>query len=195
MHLRLRLDAAGETLLALSDALRTADEVWVVSAGLASYLRGEPAFRYVERRLDDPASASTRTFYRLARPEETRLTKHSPMIIDLGIVGNLLPYGLTGGAAGLLVYFLKNLAKIGSFLPEISRSWHQGWTEAEKAKRDRELATTHAELLVTQGRAGSPEGSLEDAMSELGTRVERLAPSVIDTSGISEFAESNQPSG
>jgi len=76
----------------------------------------------VDWRLRPPAISTASP---LAGPEIARLSKGSPLVVDL--IGQ-------GGVAAAVVYLFKNPEKIGSFFPLILKGWRNGSMAARQAK-------------------------------------------------------------
>ncbi|TGN63019.1 hypothetical protein EXE59_02970 [Nocardioides eburneiflavus] len=111
-----------DTLPDIAHQLTVLDSTWVVATAFTSYQQGLTAWMEKADRGYTP------------RPYGIRLTKQSPMVLDIA-VNDILPWGLTSGVAGLFVYFIRNPDKLGSFFHEVVGAWHNAAADSEEAKR------------------------------------------------------------
>ncbi len=152
--LRFQLRNERTTLRGVSSQLLLVDRVWVIAAALAAFHdRAVIVGGLSEVRTPGGEVYTVRGPQTVPRPKDVGITKRSPLVIELAL-NAVLPLGLTGTAAGLLVYFLRHPAELGAFVPKVLSGWRRNMLEAEVLKFELELAKT-----LTREVGGGPSRS------------------------------------
>lgn len=151
----------GQEVLTLPDIahqLIVLDQAWVVATVFAAYRAG----------LNEQLEKVDAGF--IPRPYDIRITKHSPLVVDVA-VNDVLQWGLTSGAAAMFVYFVRKPRHLGSFFNDIVAGWHHSAADAEAAKRNAYFQRQiNRELL-----GGSPPSPGADDIAQTSRAVERLS--------------------
>ena len=178
-RIAVRFDTEAATLDLASRQLAALDATWVMSLYWAAYVRGGDLWT-------EEASP-------LLRPDLLALSKKSPMVVELAIPDVVTSVGIAGAAAGMTVYFLRNPKKLGSFLGDVVAGWHQGWTDAERASRQRRLLGAIAELEAWDDPEGPDDAPELEVLGRVALRLARALdeakPTVLHTEGFSEVVD------
>lgn len=160
-----------DTLLSIAHQLTVLDQAWVVAAAFASHREGLIAWAEDKHR-----------YGFIPRPDGVRLTKQSPMVIDMA-VADVLPWGLTSGTVVMFLYILRHPQQLGSSWNDIRTGWHNSAAESEEAKRAAWLQRQiNKELLG----GSAPDPDLSDAertsliLSRLADNVATLDAEVVE---------------
>jgi len=114
-----------QTLGEVAAYLAALDRAWILASNLAAYKLGH------ELSLDPH------------RPSHLKVSLNSPLHVELREIA--IPAGGIATAFGLFVYILKHPKELSAWVPNLVLGWNEGWTEAERAKRERaamQLATS-----------------------------------------------------
>lgn len=145
---RVVLDQPIYTLSEVAGYLAGLDQAWVLASNLAAFRLGE------ELSLDPP------------RPTGLRVNVNSPLLVELKEIA--IPAGFTATAFGFFVYMLRHPQEISSWIPNLVQGWHEGWTEAERAKRERKALKHAASVgLDTSIAEANPLAALEQSAREV----------------------------
>lgn len=99
-----------------------------------------------------------------ATPTVPRLSKQSPMVVDLVIQS--VPY-LTGGVViTALIAALKNPQNIGAWLPSLAAGWHQGRTEMLRSQLEALIAAEENEAWKKR-RPGDFQGDASERQDSI----------------------------
>lgn len=118
-------------------AILCADAHWI-----ALYVEGAPHERDFKSLADIAAWKASRPGEvllsrrnsREAFPQVARITKQSPLVVDL--LFSSAPYATSGLAAAIVIGALKHPAAIGSWIPSVSEGWHEARSRALRARKD-----------------------------------------------------------
>jgi hypothetical protein len=162
----------------------------------AAYVRGGDLRPRIIRELTTDSGGAvmwTEEASPLLRPDLLALSKKSPMVVELAIPDVVTSVGIAGAAAGMTVYFLRNPKKLGSFLGDVVAGWHQGWTDAERASRQRRLLGAIAELEAWDDPEGPDDAPELEVLGRVALRLARALdeakPTVLHTEGFSEVVD------